>query len=60
LFPSDPGNVYDPPDLRPKASNVLVDAAQLISNVNEPYEGRGPDIGAYERNQELPVYGPRP
>lgn len=60
LLPSDPGNVYDPPDLRPKASNVLVDAAQLIPNVNEPYEGSGPDIGAHEHGQELPIYGPRP
>jgi hypothetical protein len=37
-----------------------VDAAVIIPNVNDDYEGAGPDIGAYEAGRPLPHYGPRP
>ncbi|MBL7736201.1 MAG: right-handed parallel beta-helix repeat-containing protein [Chitinophagaceae bacterium] len=47
------------PDLRPKKGSVVIDAAQVIPNINNNFRGRGPDIGAYEEGEELPHYGPR-
>lgn len=64
-FPSppapEPNYYYQPQDLRPAPScTSVVDQALLIPNVNDTYIGKGPDIGAYEAGQDLPVYGPRP
>ncbi len=58
-FPSDPSIAYEAPDLRPIFASPVQDVAQPISNVNDPYTDGGPDIGAYEIGQELPVYGTR-
>jgi hypothetical protein len=59
-FPEKPLSLYAPPDLRPQADAAVVDAAQLIPNVNDRFDGKGPDIGAFEAAQPLPTYGPRP
>jgi hypothetical protein len=64
-FPSPPAPgptyYYQPQDLRPSpACTSMVDKALLIPNINDDFLGAGPDIGAYEAGQELPVYGPRP
>lgn len=64
-FPSppapEPTYYYQPQDLRPAPScTSIIDKALLIPNVNDSYLGSGPDIGAYEAGQNLPVYGPRP
>jgi hypothetical protein len=64
-FPSppapEPTYYYQPQDLRPAPTcTTVVDKALLIPNVNDVFLGSGPDIGAYEAGQELPVYGPRP
>ena len=60
LFSGDPGNRYETPDLRPKLSGKsVIDAADLVPNVNFPYMGYGPDIGAYEHGQAITKYGPR-
>jgi hypothetical protein len=59
-FPEKPESLYTPPDLRPRNDAVVVDAAQAIANVNDHFDGEGPDIGAYESGQPLPTYGPRP
>lgn len=37
----------------------LVDAGVLIHGVNDNYLGKAPDIGALERGQAMPHYGPR-
>ncbi len=60
LFPDDPVKPHPAPDLRPRSGSVVVDAAQLIPNVNDGFTGQAPDIGAYESGQPLPIYGPRP
>lgn len=60
LFPDDPTVVYDPPDLRLKSSSIAVDAGRLIPNLNEQSGSQLPDIGAYELDHPLPIYGPRP
>lgn len=37
-----------------------VDAGVVLPNINDGYIGNAPDLGAYERGQPLPHYGPRP
>ncbi len=59
-FPDQPNTLYPPVDLRPESTSLVVDRALMISNVNNEYLGQGPDIGAYESDQPLPIYGPRP
>jgi hypothetical protein len=59
-FPEKPETEYQPPDLRPVPGAPVVDAAQVLANVNDKFAGKAPDIGAYESGQELPIYGPRP
>jgi hypothetical protein len=61
----DPNNItkiYKPEDLdfRLKANTVAVNAGGLLSNVNDDFSGRAPDLGALELGQAVPVYGPRP
>ena len=58
-FPNPPVPERAVPDLRPKAGSRVVDAALFIPNINNDYNGRAPDCGAYEVGQELPHYGPR-
>jgi hypothetical protein len=59
-FPDPPLPERDPPDLRPRAGTSVVDAGVKLPNVNDDFQGAGPDIGAYEVGQPLPHYGPRP
>jgi hypothetical protein len=56
----DPSRFYQPPDLRPRADSNIVDAAISMPNVNDASDRSGPDIGAFEADQPLPIYGPRP
>jgi hypothetical protein len=58
-FPNPPIPEREVPDLRPKSDSKVVDAGVRIPNVNDDYEGKAPDCGAYEFGQELPHYGPR-
>lgn len=46
-------------DLRPRQGTRIIDAALRIPNINDDFNGTGPDCGAYEAGQELPHYGPR-
>jgi Malectin domain/Right handed beta helix region len=46
-------------DLRLKEGSAAVDAGKVIANVNEDFNGKAPDLGAYERGKPLPHYGPR-
>ncbi len=59
-FPLPPLPERHPADLRPRAGSAVVDAALRLPNINDDFLGQGPDIGAYEAGQALPVYGPRP
>ena len=36
-----------------------IDAGAILPNINDDFRGRAPDLGAYERGQPLPTYGPR-
>lgn len=46
-------------DLRPRQGTRIIDAVLRIPNINDDFNGTGPDCGAYEAGQELPHYGPR-
>jgi len=36
-----------------------IDAGMVLPNVTDGYNGRAPDLGALERGQDMPHYGPR-
>jgi hypothetical protein len=59
-FPNPPVPERNVPDLRLKPGSKAVDAGTPIPNINDDYEGKAPDIGAYELDQLMPHYGPRP
>ena len=56
-----PHAVYHARDLnfRLKPGGKAVDAGMLLPNVNDGYTGMAPDLGAYELDRPVPVYGPR-
>ena len=60
VFPNPPHPERPVPDLRPVPGSPVIDAALVIPNVNDDFTGKGPDMGAYEQGQAMPVYGPRP
>lgn len=57
----DPGRLRDAKDsdFRLRAGSKAVDAGMILPNVNDGYHGRLPDLGAYERGEAVPHYGPR-
>jgi hypothetical protein len=57
----DPTRLYDPEevDLRLRRGSDAIDAGVVLPNINDGYEGNGPDLGAYEFGQAVPHYGPR-
>lgn len=59
--PSNEGKLFDPAqvDLSPKANAQVVDAGCLLKGINDDFNGKAPDIGAYEYGKEKPHYGPR-
>jgi hypothetical protein len=58
----DPTRLYDTEDvdLRLRRGSDAVDAGVVLPNINDGFNGRAPDIGAYEYGAEMPHYGPRP
>ena len=59
-YPADPlASELAPADLRIGAGSPAENAGQAITNVNDGYAGSAPDIGAYELDAAVPVYGPR-
>jgi hypothetical protein len=54
--------LYDAGDLdfRLKPESPAVDRGLPLATVTDGFAGRGPDLGALERGQPPPVYGPRP
>jgi len=53
---------FDPKvnDLRLGKSSDAVDKGQPLPNINDGFQGKAPDLGAYELGADLPHYGPRP
>jgi len=56
-----PQRLYDPAavDFSLKAGSAAVDAGIRLPNINDGFSGSAPDLGAYERGQPSPHYGPR-
>jgi len=56
-----PQRLYDPAavDFSLKAGSAAVDAGVRLPNINDGFTGSAPDLGAYERGQPEPHYGPR-
>jgi hypothetical protein len=57
----EPAN-HDPAALDPRlaAGSRARDAGRVIPNITDGFAGRAPDLGAFEADQPLPHYGPRP
>ncbi len=53
--------LYNPEDfdLRLRPDSSAIDAGMVLPNVNNNFDGVGPDLGAYEGDQDIPQYGPR-
>ncbi len=47
-------------DLRLSPECEAIDAGVVLPNINDGYRGKAPDLGAFERGQPLPHFGPRP
>jgi MYXO-CTERM domain-containing protein len=58
-FPSSPFPPGPAPDLRLAGGSAAVDKGLAIAGINDGFAGTGPDLGAYEAGDVLPVYGPR-
>ena len=46
-------------DFRLKPGSAPVDAGVRLPGINDDFTGEAPDLGAYERGQPFPHYGPR-
>ena len=59
---TDPTRIYmfDKLDFRLKPNAAAIDKGCFLPNVNDDFTGSAPDLGALERGQRLPIYGPRP
>lgn len=59
--PTHPHAVYEIGDMDfgLRAGSKAVDAGCQLSNLNDNFNGKAPDLGALELDQPLPIYGPR-
>jgi hypothetical protein len=46
-------------DFRPRDGSSVIDAGEILPNINDGYSGKAPDMGAYERGAPTTIYGPR-
>jgi len=49
----------DSVDLRLRKGSAAIDTGVALPNITDGYNGRAPDLGAYEFGAPLPHYGPR-
>lgn len=59
VLPENPFPEHPVADLRPRGDAAVVDVGVALPNVNDGFDGAGPDLGAYEAGAPLPAYGPR-
>jgi hypothetical protein len=57
--PADPNKQFPAADLRPAAGSEAIDAGQALIGLNDGFDGKGADLGAYELGAAPPHYGPR-
>ena len=58
--PGDSPTTVPPQYLTLAAGCPAIDAGAILPNINDGFLGSAPDLGAYEKGQPLPTYGPRP
>lgn len=58
-YPANPFPALNVADFRPKPGSALIDAGQVLPNINDGFAGQAPDIGAHELGAPLPSYGPQ-
>ena len=46
--PGSPLTSYPVQDLQLRASSPAIDTAQVLANINDDFQGNGPDLGAFE------------
>ena len=51
---------YPAVDLRLSPKSNAIDVGQSLPGLNDSFQGKSPDLGAYELSEPLPQYGPRP
>ena len=58
---ADPQRLYSPEDLdfRLRAGTIAIDAGEPLPTITDGFMGSAPDLGAYELEAPLPLYGPR-
>jgi hypothetical protein len=58
---TNPQRLYSPDELdfSLKPRSAAVDAGMILPTINDDYEGKMPDLGAYELGKPLQHYGPR-
>jgi hypothetical protein len=57
--PGPPLTPVPPQHMTLRVACPAVDAGTILPNINDGFAGVAPDLGAYERGQPLPLYGPR-
>ena len=57
--PGPPLTPVPPQHMTLRAGCTAIDAGAILPNINDGFAGVAPDMGAYERGQPLPLYGPR-
>jgi hypothetical protein len=53
-------NLMPPADASLASGSIALDRGRVLPNINDNYQGSGPDLGALERGCPAPSYGPRP
>lgn len=60
IAPADYKTALTPPDVALAGSSNAIDRGIVLANINDGFQGKGPDLGALESGCPQPIYGPRP
>lgn len=58
--PTDYTKLVSPPDLALSSTTPALNRGLVLANINDGFQGSGPDLGALEAGCPVPIYGPRP
>ena len=55
------GKTYEPASIKfsLRKGAAVIDAGEVLPNINDNHTGKGPDLGAFETGTKPPHYGPR-
>jgi MYXO-CTERM domain-containing protein len=60
IAPADYKTALSPPDVTLAGGSNAIDHGLVLANINDGFQGAGPDLGALETGCPQPIYGPRP